>query len=68
MNVKKHGWVLQDKDDKFVTEDSGTSECVNDAEVHTTRIYARDYKLNTDVVRKVELNTQGKAVKIIPGR
>ena len=64
----KTGWVLQDRDDEFVTEDFDTSDCISEAEVHATRKCARGYKIKSDVVRKVEVDENGIAVEIIPGR
>jgi len=65
----KTGWVLQDRDDEFVTEDFDTSECISEAEVHATRkLAANAMTYLSDVVRKVEVDENGIAVEIIPGR
>lgn len=76
---KKHGWILYDQANGesmsgryFTDEESGftfTSD-ITKARVHTTRRAARNdrAKLCSDTVKKVSLDKQGKAVKIIPGR
>jgi len=69
----KTGWVLEDMSFEghigFVTGSLMTRKKIIWAHVFTTRHMARESnKLPTDVVRKVEVDEQGNAVKIIPGR
>ena len=77
IEMKKHGWVIQeDGDGGFVDaeQSSETTEhelnSVESAEVYDTRKQARksDNKLKEDIIRKVELDENGVAVKVIPGR
>ena len=70
----KTGWVRRVNDtDKFVMENCNESSSVKDAYVFNTRKEAREsnspmFKMNQDIVRKVKLDKQGRAVKVIPGR
>ena len=73
----KTGWILEDMKETrdgrwFVTPllSCGVTKDLTEVEVHDTRKLAREAsnKISTDVVRKVEVNEKGKAVKIIPGR
>ena len=69
---KKHGWVLQEKGSgKVVTDSLNASKTLRKAQVFTTRSRARivtaGYRVG-DVVRKVKVNKNYKAVKFIPGR
>ena len=67
----KTGWILQTEYNEFVDEDLDTTDVIEDAEVFSTRKKAREavasYNMD-DVVRKVEVDENGIAVKIIPGR
>jgi len=70
---KKHGWILQAVDGRFVNEAGDDVLRIKSARVFSTRRQARTgdryiVKLNDDIVRKVKVDKQGKAVKIIPGR
>ena len=71
---KKHGWIRQENNTgKFVMVNCCESIHVQDAYVFSTRKEAREstdpmFKMNQDIVRKVKVNKQGKAVNIIPGR
>lgn len=71
----KHGWVLEDtekdnKDFRDFLNEYGGRVALKKAEVFLTRSKARTvtWKLNGDAVRKVEVDENGKAIKIIPGR
>lgn len=76
--TKKHGWVLQAGNGRFVTMDGFERSDIREADVYSTRERARTGNgdddmsdigpLDTDVVRKVELYKNGNAKKIIPGR
>ena len=75
MKTKTHGWILQEANGGFVDVDGTDVINLKDAFVFKTRAVARSEdgngdmsKLDTDVVRKVETNKSGKAVKIISGR
>ncbi len=68
---KKHGWVLYAMADKhWVNRNYGSRRktLLRNAKVFSTRLDARDYKLDTDRIRKVSLTAKGKAKKIILGR
>jgi len=70
---KRHGWVRQAAlTRRFVMISNHESEALREAVVFSTRKEARGSalprKLNTDIVRKVELYKNGKAKMIIPGR
>lgn len=64
------GWVLETEDNNFVDEAANYPDVMGKARIFATRKSAREnsYKCASDVVRKVELNEKGKAIKIIPGR
>lgn len=73
----KTGWVLRSTNTKCFACRSmageglfypGDSNLVSNAHVYNTRREARDEKDGSEVARKVELDDNGKAVKIIPGR
>jgi hypothetical protein len=74
--MSKTGWVIQDmhlgtKEKQVFVGKHGVSVYeIEDATVHRTRKEARESSLGieNDVVRKVELDDEGKAVKVIPGR
>jgi hypothetical protein len=71
MKTKTHGWVFEDTENGgFVTEEFDSLADISQAEVFSTRKTARTHsgKLDTDIVRKVKIDKNGKAVKIIPGR
>jgi len=68
--TKKHGWILQAKNGKFVNDVGDNVIQIKSARVFSTRKCARTVddhmiKLDDDVVRKVELYKNGKAKKII---
>lgn len=64
----KHGWVLQ-YEDWFIAEDDGL-ETLDQAKVFTSRHLARTDSLKApeEVVRKVEIDDDGEAVRVIKGR
>ena len=71
----KTGWILQEEGKGRFIDSDGAPCDLEDANVFKTRKIARSEtgddniaKLDTDVVRKVKLDKQGKAIKIIPGR
>lgn len=68
---KKHGWVLQDMDETkgFVQEDGDVFD-LEYARVFKTRAEARENlgKMDSDVVRKVSLDEDGRPIEIVPGR
>ena len=70
----KTGWILQAENGKFVDDTGDEVSQIKYARVFATRKQARkcdDYymtKLNTDVVRKVQINKKYTAIKIIKGR
>ena len=77
MNKKEHGWVLEmyKSDPDFsgfyqrleVSWDYAGP--LKTAEVYPTRAKARfDSEYSDEVVRKVELDRNGDAVRVIPGR
>ena len=70
MSKKTHGWILYDSIAKSF--DSCNCASVNvplsRAYVYPTRVRAREMKIHGDRVRKIQLNANGKAVRIIPGR
>ncbi|KKN77871.1 hypothetical protein LCGC14_0356080 [marine sediment metagenome] len=70
--MKKHGWVIEDTDTgKFVGKDLMGNHPVKRAKVFGTRKLVRESDnvlLHIDVIRKVELDKNGVAVKVIPGR
>ena len=78
VKIKKHGWILQAENGKFVKSNGIETKQIHLAVVCHTREQARTgnfdpmVKLDTDVVRKVELHLggykNGKAKKIISGR
>jgi len=66
----KHGWVRRaNNTGKFVMMGGNESTSIKDAYVFPTRKVARIstiiHKLDVDIVRKVSLSKNGKAVKII---
>lgn len=66
----KHGWILQGEISGWVNGDFYDDPSISNAVVFSTRRKAREseHKLLKDIVRKVELDKKGKAVKVIPGR
>lgn len=69
----KHGWIRQASNTgRFVIDEGDESKLIKDAYVFPTRKEARTstviHRLDIDVVRKVLLDKNGKAKKIIPGR
>jgi hypothetical protein len=77
--MKKHGWAIEDMEEGgFMDESLGCfpdnntkgRNPVDRAKVFITRKQAREAgcKLDTDVIRKVELDEDGTPVKVIPGR
>ena len=73
MKTKTHGWILQAESGAFVDTCGDDRGNISSARVFTTRKQARTVddditKFDTDVVRKVEVDKNGKAVKIIKGR
>lgn len=79
MKTKTHGWVVQDKSGTFADKSGtfvdkyGLNVDINEAFVFKTRKAARTAndgwnKLSTDVIRKVKINKNNEAVRIIPGK
>ena len=73
--MKKHGWILEDNDGEGFTMANAVNcnfftKDISKAGVFSTRNAARTamVKLNSDVVRKVSLDKDGRAIKIIRGR
>ena len=71
------GWIIEIvggvhlKEGLFYSRHAGAIYSTNDirrADVKNTRRAARVLKYETERVRKVELDENGRAVKIIPGR
>jgi len=73
MKNKAHGWVLEDSKELrkgvwYVEPRGMVTRVISRAKVYTTRKAARETfnRAYGDVVRKVEINEKGKAVRIIP--
>lgn len=64
----KTGWILQEKDGEFVDSDFGDTPEITEAHIFPTRRFARQEKDSWECVRKVELNEDGTARRIIKGR
>lgn len=77
IEMKKHGWVIQDVitggfvDKRGVVHGPGMKlVTVRNARVYYIRKQARESldRILGDGIRKVELNKDGRPVKVIPGR
>jgi hypothetical protein len=76
------GWVIEMKKGSVHMRDDGrrfyasnigqsdgyTSTLVKDAVVYSTRDVARDLTQYTEIVRKVSVDAEGKAIEVIKGR
>jgi len=65
----KHGWVLWNVEDRSFVDENWDADDVplEHAEVYTTRAKARRYKIGSDRVRKVEVDSNGIPIRIIKG-
>jgi len=66
----KHGWILFDTVEESFVDGNFRAEGVtlSKAGIYLTRGGAREDKLRRDRIRKVELDSKGNAIRVIPGR
>ncbi len=66
---KVYGWVIENMEDRVYLKNSHSADSLKTATVYLTRAKARQrYRLSDDIIRRVSLDCEGRAVAIVPGR